>query len=139
MKLFVKENQEAGKKVVVIFSSERYDKSLIENNCNYEAVYDHLKQHSIPFSIGQGSYKGDKEPSFICVPRNNQDCKIILAIAQLYSQESVLFRTTKGIYLHYLESNKTDRIGSKLSCVSKEEAMKCDSYTKHLDKYFIVK
>lgn len=139
MKLTTKYNQEAGQKMVAIFSSERYDKTAIENQVNYDQVFDHLKQHNITFSVGQGCYKGDKEPSFICLPKNDQDVKVIKALASLYNQESVLFRNKHCVFLYFPESNHTEKIGDKLVNVTEQEAMKHDCYTILLDKHYIVK
>jgi hypothetical protein len=139
MKISSKLNREANGKTVVIFSSERFYVTSEENKNNLENCIDHLNQLGVPFRIGQGCYKGDCEPCFVCTPENESQLESIKYLAkELYNQESVLIRSEHNVSLWFCQDNTIQEIGKKLIAVSTVEAMTQDSYTQLGPYYYIV-
>jgi len=50
-----------------------------------------LTRHKIPHKPVRGHYLGADEDSFLCVPRNDDDERLLLSFARIYCQESVLY------------------------------------------------
>ena len=106
----------------------------------HEAARDYLINKGISLKELEGSYKGNKELSFIVSQDHMED---VQALAKYHNQESImLLKSHKhGLYkasLHYLKELLHEDIGY-LRQVTKEIALQqdCYSYDKTQDAYFI--
>ena len=138
MKLFVKERLETLKPALIILSAcKGEDQNLDKNNTNLlESLLD---LNDVKFSRVQGCYKGICETSFLCIISSPDKSRLIASFADMFDQESILVRTSNGIYLLFRNGDEPCKIGDKFQNVPDYIAKRQDAYTIKDDKYYIVK
>lgn len=129
MKKWIAEILEAKKKPVVILSSERYDADADTNKANFEKAMDHLGQAGIKYVVGQGVYKGDREPCFVCLPETEHHCTVLEWLGIQFKQECILTRSKGKVELWNCSTGQPTEIGKDIVQVSQKEAETHDSYT----------
>lgn len=129
MKKWISEIKEAQKKPVVILSSHNVALDENTNISNYNTAYRLLVNAGMNFQPAKSVYKGDKEPCFLCLPRDDKDYKYIEWLADLLNQECILLRANGKVEYIYLSDGSSDIIGSELVQVSREIAEKEEGYT----------
>lgn len=117
------------KQQVIILSAELDNRVYVTNKQATDRMNDLLNRANITFNIGQGSYKGSKEVSFICLPKNQLEIDTLKHLAfNLFNQESILHQDSNGqAYLVY--SDDTEVTLGKLRQLPIDQAEKLEAYT----------
>jgi len=119
-------------KQFIIFSAEQYKLDVNDNALNTLSVVSVLKDHNVKYTSVLGKYKGVGEISFKVDAKHEN---LILELARLYNQHSILFVDSKdNAILQYL-SGSIERIG-RFREVSKCQAYGLDAYSFINNKYF---
>lgn len=138
MKLFVKERLETLKPDVIILSSCKGEDQNIDSN-NTNLLSSLLELNNVKFSKVQGCYKGTCETSFLCIVSSPAKARLIESFADMFDQESILARTSNGIYLMFSNGDEPFKIGDNFQNVPDYIAKRQDAYTVRNGKYYIVK
>lgn len=138
MKLFVKERLETLKPALIILSACKGEDQNIDSN-NTNLLSSLLELNNVKFSKVQGCYKGTCETSFLCIVSSPAEARLISSFADMFNQESILLRTSNGIYLLFNNGDEPFKIGDNFKNVPAHVAKRQDAYTVKDGKYYIVK
>ena len=84
-------------------------------------------------TLGQGSYKGEKET---CIIVDQKHYEQVEDIAKSYNQESILIIDDNKIELNYLKQNTFEEIGKTMTVISEEQAQLELAYTMINGQYY---
>ena len=138
MKLFVKERLETLKPAIIILSACKGEDQKIDRN-NTNLLEDLLNLNNVKASKVQGCYQGVCEESFLCIVSSPEQARLIASFADIFDQDCILARTSKGVYLMFSNGGELVKIGDKLQNVPEHVAKRQDAYTLKDGKYYIVK
>ena len=125
------------KKNSIILSAELAALSDHQNVVRTVRLSGMLEDIGVPFVRVFGWYKGVCEHSCLCVPRSAEEFQAVIDFGLVnFSQESVLLNINeptadlaRGVFLRYGKSIADERIGDKLTRVTREQARACESFT----------
>ena len=91
------------KQQVIILSAELDNRVYITNREATNKLNELLEESNIRFNTALGSYNGEKESSFVCLPKNQNEVDLIKWLAfNKFNQESILYQDSNGqAYLEY--------------------------------------
>ena len=131
------------KRNAIILSASKDALSKKDNADRHFRLSRMLDDVDVPFMVVvHGMYKGVRELSFLCVPKDETQFQIVINFAiDYFEQESVLLNIhqptaelARGVYLCYGNIPDSERIGSDMVNISAEEAQTLDAYTYRPDK-----
>ena len=126
------------KRNAIILSASKDALSKAENVERHFRLSRMLGDIDVPFMVVvHGMYKGVRELSFLCVPKDEAQFEAVVSFALVnFGQESVLLNIhqptadlARGVYLCYGNIAESERIGSDMVNVSADEARTLDAYT----------
>lgn len=86
----------------------------------------------------EGSYKGEREVSYVVSVENDREYQKILKVAKLYKQESILYvNSDRYCTLVFLNISSTQDIG-KMRAVSPAYAMEQEAWTRDGSQFYVV-
>ena len=110
----------------------------IKKDLDYtELLESSLKLNGFDFKRVLGTYKGVTEPSFLVPYKSNFEKTYLITLAfDHYNQESILENDSHGYTYLLYKDGKTESKG-KLVNVSREEAVKSESYSIIDGEYYV--
>lgn len=126
------------KQTMIIFSSQRTDKTPRENKLAFDRATAYLSSLGVPYKVGTGVYKSEIEPCFI-VPTNMGTIELVkqYALEQL-DQECVLVQHGDGLSRLEYSNDRSEVIG-RLKMVDREEAFNSVAYTTLGNNFYLAK
>ena len=126
------------KQQVIVLSGELKGESYVKNRIYSNLLESRLKDLQIVYNKALGSYKSEKETSFVCLPKNEEEINLLKHIAfNLFNQESVLYQDANGkAYLIY--SDDTSVTLGKLRQVPMSQTENLEAFTILNDKAYAV-
>ena len=114
---------------VIILSAELSNRVYVTNRQATNRLDQLLREANIVYNIGQGCYKGEKEVSFVCLPKNQKEVDTLKHFAfNLFNQESLLYQDSNGqAYLEYSDGASVTL--GKLRQVSPDKIDQLEAYT----------
>ena len=123
------------KQTMIIFSSDRIERTKQENKRIHDDTRVFLDALQVPYNVGTGVYKGEGEKCFV-VPTNMVNIELIKkhALEQL-GQECALVQHGDG--LSRLEfSNEESQVIGRIKEISIDEASDSEAYTVINGRYY---
>lgn len=106
---------------VMILSAELANNSFEKNRQLTENLTSDLLTLQVSFNHALGCYKGQREVSFVILPKNTDEIDAIMHLAfKLYRQESVLMQDNEGISSLYYANGQTEKLGRLVPKMSVE-------------------
>ena len=121
----------------IILSAELSTLQPNENDTRTLNLMDTFRASEIAFKRVTGVYKGIKEVSFVVVPKNDNDERLIMSIANHFHQECVLSLDKLRNASLVFPDGKTQKIGRFVN-VAEKIATKFDNYTIDGNNFFVV-
>lgn len=124
---------------VVILSAEKAGDSVENKDLSTRTLRHCLEDCFFKYKEATGLYKGQAENAFVVIIDNQFDLQTLKDFAfKNFGQESILHQdANQEAYLLYADGT-SERLG-RLEQVTKEEALKQDSYTILNDNYYITR
>jgi len=125
--------------IVVMISAEQWQESDSFNKEQTRCLQGILDYEKFKYKEATSMYKGVSESSFVVIVRDASELTSLKLLAKDFRQESILIRCGEYVDLYYPDTNKMEKIGSKIVQVSMEYALKQNAYTTMNDVCYIVK